>query len=47
MGAGNRRCAHVDACRPFAFLTQFPAEAEASKALQAAKRTKWKDSLGE
>jgi 3-polyprenyl-4-hydroxybenzoate decarboxylase len=37
----------VDACRPFDFLAQFPAVAEASKELQAATRAKWKDLLGE
>lgn len=37
----------IDACRPFDFLTQFPAVAEASKELQASTRAKWKDLLGD
>jgi UbiD family decarboxylase len=37
----------IDACRPFDFLAEFPAVAEASKALQEQVRTKWKDLLGD
>ncbi len=37
----------IDACRPFDFLKQFPAVAEASKELQASTRAKWKDLLGD
>jgi len=37
----------IDACRPYDFLTQFPAVAEASKALQDEVRKKWKDLLGD
>ena len=33
----------IDACRPYDFLEEFPAVAEASKELQAAIREKWKD----
>jgi UbiD family decarboxylase len=36
----------VDACRPWDRLAQFPAVAEASKALQEKTRAKWKDLLG-
>lgn len=32
----------IDACRPYDFLEKFPAVAEASKALQAQVRAKWK-----
>ena len=35
----------IDACRPYDFLTTFPAVAEASKALQAEVRAKWKTLL--
>jgi UbiD family decarboxylase len=37
----------IDACRPFDFLAQFPAVAEASKELQASTRAKWKELLGD
>ncbi|HEY5896500.1 MAG TPA: UbiD family decarboxylase [Burkholderiales bacterium] len=36
----------IDACRPWDHLTDFPAVAEASKALQEKTRAKWKDLLG-
>jgi UbiD family decarboxylase len=36
----------IDACRPWDHLHEFPAVAEASKALQEKTRTKWKDLLG-
>jgi UbiD family decarboxylase len=35
----------IDACRPFDFLNEFPAVAEASKELQEQVRAKWKDLL--
>ena len=35
----------IDACRPWDHLHEFPAVAEASKALQEATRAKWKDLL--
>jgi UbiD family decarboxylase len=35
----------IDACRPFDFLNEFPAVAEASKELQEKVRAKWKDLL--
>jgi UbiD family decarboxylase len=35
----------IDACRPFDFLHEFPAVAEASKTLQEKVRAKWKDLL--
>lgn len=35
----------IDACRPFDFLAEFPAVAEASKELQDQVRAKWKDIL--
>ncbi|MEA3192220.1 MAG: hypothetical protein QOD26_553 [Betaproteobacteria bacterium] len=35
----------IDACRPWDHLAQFPAVAEASKALQEKTRAKWKDLL--
>ena len=35
----------IDACRPWDHLTEFPAVAEASKALQEKTRAKWKDLL--
>ena len=37
----------IDACRPFDFLTEFPAVAEASKTLQDEVRAKWKSLLGD
>lgn len=36
----------IDACRPWDHLAEFPAVAEASKALQEKTRAKWKDILG-
>ncbi len=36
----------IDACRPWEHLHEFPAVAEASKALQEETRAKWKDLLG-
>lgn len=36
----------IDACRPWDHLVEFPAVAEASKALQEKTRAKWKDLLG-
>jgi UbiD family decarboxylase len=33
----------IDACRPYDYLNEFPAVAEASKALQQKVRDKWKD----
>jgi UbiD family decarboxylase len=36
----------IDACRPWDHLQEFPAVAEASKALQDKTRAKWKDLLG-
>jgi UbiD family decarboxylase len=36
----------IDACRPWDHLAEFPAVAEASKALQEKTRAKWKDLLG-
>ncbi len=35
----------IDACRPYDYLAEFPAVAEASKDLQAKVRAKWKDLL--
>jgi UbiD family decarboxylase len=35
----------IDACRPYEYLSEFPAVAEASPELQAAIRTKWKEIL--
>ena len=35
----------IDACRPYDFLSEFPAVAEASKELQEKVRAKWKDLL--
>ena len=35
----------IDACRPYDFLKEFPAVAEASKELQEKVRAKWKDLL--
>ncbi len=37
----------IDACRPFDFLNEFPAVAEASKSLQDEVRAKWKSLLGD
>jgi hypothetical protein len=38
--------ATIDACRPFDFLHEFPAVAEASKDLQQKVRAKWQHILG-
>jgi len=42
-GAPLSSKAVIDACRPYDFLKEFPAVAEASKSLQASVRAKWKD----
>src|SRR5574342_530002 len=44
-GAALSSKAIIDACRPYEHLHDFPAVAEASKALQEKTRAKWKELL--
>jgi len=45
-GAPFASKAIIDACRPFDFLHEFPAVAQASKELQQKVRAKWQHILG-